>query len=412
MPRWSSTSLLYCHVFRWISRLTPSATRCAWPRAGAPSSRSRTRASPGAYWRISSSSRLAKKTDPPGSPWRPARPRSWWSSLLLACRPVPMTYRPPSSAIRSRSPLVPPRRMSVPRPAIWVDTVIAPRAPASATMAASWASFLALSTVHGSPARPSSPASRSDSAMSSVPIRTGRPVACAVGHLADDRFLLVLDGRVQPVGLVDADARAVRRDHRDLQAVELPELLAGRHRGPGHPADGPVAADQGLDGDGVENLAALARGQALLGLDRRVQAVGPALPPGHPAPGLVDQVHRAVPHDVVHVALEQRMRVQGHVEPGQRLGVLGGVQVDAAERLFRGARSRAGQGHVAAVFVDLVVLGRGQARPRSAPSRGRCPRSPPRPRGPAAPAPRRSAPSRPRRSGPRPGRPRPGRRRR
>ena len=39
----------------------------------------------------------------------------------------------------------------MPRPAIWVDTVIAPWAPASATMAASWASFLALSTVHAQP---------------------------------------------------------------------------------------------------------------------------------------------------------------------------------------------------------------------------------------------------------------------
>ena len=180
MRRWSSTSLLYCQVLRWISRLTPSATRCAWPSTWcAFASGSPVPASPGAYWRISSSSMLAKKTDPPGSPCRPARPRSCWSSRLLACRPVPITYRPPSSAIRSRSPPVPPRRMSVPRPAIWVDTVIAPWAPASATMAASWASFLALSTAQRSPARPSSPASRSDSATSSVPIRTGRPVACA-----------------------------------------------------------------------------------------------------------------------------------------------------------------------------------------------------------------------------------------
>ncbi len=186
----------------------------------------------------------------------------------------------------------------------------------------------------------------------------GPPGGVRVSHQADDRFLFLPDGRVEPVGLVGADARAVRRDHRDLQAVELTELLAGRHRGPRHPADGPVTADQGLDGDGVEDLAALAHGQSLLGLDRGVQAVGPALPPGNPAPGLVDQVDRAVPHDVVHVAAEQRMSVQGHVEPGQRLAVLGRVQVDAAERLFGGSGSRTGQGHVTGVFVDLVVLAR------------------------------------------------------
>jgi hypothetical protein len=119
--------LLYRHVFRWISRLTPSATRCAWPSAQcAFESGIWARASSGAYWRISSSSILAKKTDPPGSPWRPARPRNWRSSLVLGCRPVPMMYKPPSAAIRFPSPPVPPRRMSVPRPAIWVDTVIAP----------------------------------------------------------------------------------------------------------------------------------------------------------------------------------------------------------------------------------------------------------------------------------------------
>jgi hypothetical protein len=68
--------------------------------------------------------------------------------------------------------------MSVPRPAICVDTVTASYAPASRTIAASWASFLAFSTTHGTSASASSFASRSDSATSRVPIRIGRPVAC------------------------------------------------------------------------------------------------------------------------------------------------------------------------------------------------------------------------------------------
>ena len=42
--------------------------------------------------------------------------------------------------------------MSTPRPAIWVETVTAPYAPASAMIAASSSSFLALSTTHGTPA--------------------------------------------------------------------------------------------------------------------------------------------------------------------------------------------------------------------------------------------------------------------
>ena len=69
--------------------------------------------------------------------------------------------------------------MSVPRPAIWVDTVIAPAAPASATIAASSASFFAFSTTQGRPSRTNWAASRSDSATSSVPSSTGRPDSCA-----------------------------------------------------------------------------------------------------------------------------------------------------------------------------------------------------------------------------------------
>src|SRR5439155_865299 len=83
--------------------------------------------------------------------------------------PVPITYSPPSAATWPPSPSRPPRRMSVPRPAIWVDTVMAERAPASATIAASSASFLAFRTAQPSPARASRPAIRSDSTMSRVP---------------------------------------------------------------------------------------------------------------------------------------------------------------------------------------------------------------------------------------------------
>ena len=76
----------------------------------------------------------------------------------------------------------------MPRPAIWVDTVIAPRLPASATIAASCASFLALSTTCGSPAAARLRPIRSDSAMSRVPIRTGRPARCAAVTSATTDF--------------------------------------------------------------------------------------------------------------------------------------------------------------------------------------------------------------------------------
>ena len=110
----------------------------------------------------------------------------------------------------------------------------------------------------------------------------------------------------------------VRRDRRDPELVELAQLFTGGQRGAGHPAHRRVPVDQRLHGDGVEHFAGLGGLDAFLGLDRGLQAVGPALQLGDPAAGGVDQVHGAVADDVVHVALQQHMGVQGDVDLGQR----------------------------------------------------------------------------------------------
>ena len=96
----------------------------------------------------------------------------------------------------------PPRRMSVPRPAMLVEIVTAPSAPARATIGASSASFLAFSTSHATPARRSRAASRSDSVdASSVPTSTGRPGRMRAPDLVDDRALLGLAMGEHDVGL-------------------------------------------------------------------------------------------------------------------------------------------------------------------------------------------------------------------
>ena len=74
-------------------------------------------------------------------------------------------------------------------------------------------------------------------------------------------------------------------------------------------------------------------------------------------------MHRVVADDVVHVALQQHVGVQGDVDLGQRgADVLLGVQVDAAERLLELAGARVGEVHVAAVGVGVVVLAARPAR--------------------------------------------------
>ncbi len=101
--------------------------------------------------------------------------------------------------------------------------------------------------------------------------------------LLDQRPLLVACRAENAVGLVDADARLVRGHDRDLQAVELPEVLLDRHRRARHATYFGIAADEALDGDRIEDLAGLARREGLLGLHRRLEAVGPALQGRHPA---------------------------------------------------------------------------------------------------------------------------------
>jgi len=59
--------------------------------------------------------------------------------------------------------------------------------------------------------------------------------------------------------------------------------------------------------------------------------------------------------------VHQRVRVQCHVEPGQDRGVRAVVQIDAAEELLGGARTRLGEVNVADVIVDLVILAGTQA---------------------------------------------------
>ena len=68
--------------------------------------------------------------------------------------------------------------MSVPRPAMFVDTVMAPLVPAMATMCASRSWFLAFSTSWATPRSLSRPERCSEFSTDAVPTSTGWPVSC------------------------------------------------------------------------------------------------------------------------------------------------------------------------------------------------------------------------------------------
>ena len=71
-----------------------------------------------------------------------------------------------------------------------------------------------------------------------------------------------------------------------------------------------------LQGDRAEDAAVLAEGEALLGLDRRLQAVAPLPPLGDAAGELVDELDRAAAHDVVDVAAQEVLGVEGVAQGG------------------------------------------------------------------------------------------------
>ena len=154
-----------------------------------------------------------------------------------------------------------------------------------------------------------------------------------LGDLLDHRVELRVLVPVDEVRLVLADHRPVGRDRHDLQLVDLVELLGLGHRRAGHAGQLVVQPEVVLEGDRGQGHALALDAQALLRLDRLVEALAPAAA-GHLAAGeLVDDDDLAVLDDVVAVALVERVGAEGLLEvPGEpRVGV---VQVLDAEQLL------------------------------------------------------------------------------
>ena len=104
----------------------------------------------------------------------------------------------------------------------------------------------------------------------------------------------------------------------DLEVVRVRELAGFRRRGTGHARELVVHAEVVLEGDRGEGLVLLLDLHALLRLDRLVQTLAPAATLEDAAGELVDDLHLAVLHDVVDVALEQLLRRAAPAGAGAR----------------------------------------------------------------------------------------------
>ena len=174
---------------------------------------------------------------------------------------------------------LPPSRMSVPRPAMLVEMVTAPLRPACATISASRSCCLAFSTLWGMPALLQH---RRDALGLLDRDRADQDrlaALVALLDLLDDRVELLALGLVDDVRVVVADHGAVGRDDQDVEVVDLGELRRLGVGGAGHAGELLVHAEVVLEGDRRERLVLALDLDALLGLDRLVQAVATSAGP-------------------------------------------------------------------------------------------------------------------------------------
>ena len=187
----------------------------------------------------------------------------------------------------------------------------------------------------------------------------GLLLSVEAGDLVGDGEVFFLRGAVDDVGVLDALHLAVGGGDDDVEFVDLVELGGFGLGGAGHAAEFLVHAEVVLEGDGGERLVFLADGDAFLGFDGLVEAVGPTTA-GHKAAGeFVDDDDLALFNDVFDVAFVERVGLDRGFDVMLEVPVFGVGDVADAEELFDFLPALVGDGDGASFFVDDVVSGPG-----------------------------------------------------
>ena len=157
-------------------------------------------------------------------------------------------------------------------------------------------------------------------------------LAALVGglDLARDRAVLAVAVEEHRIRVVLADHRAVGRDDDHFQPVDALEFVGLGVGRTGHARELAVHAEQVLEGDAGERLVLALHRHAFLRLDRLVQTVGPATARQRATGELVDDDDLAVAHDVVVVALVDRVCAQAGIQVMHDMDVLRRVQAVVA----------------------------------------------------------------------------------
>ena len=177
----------------------------------------------------------------------------------------------------------------------------------------------------------------------------------AFPDLADDGHELALFGGIDLVVVVHTDHGLVGGDLDDVEVIGPPELLLLGEGGARHAGELGIHAEIILEGDGGQGLALPVDGDAFLGLDGLVEALG--IPPAeHEAAGkLVHDDDLPLPDHIVHVPLHAAVGLDGLVDVVQEGGVLRVGEVAAVKVFFRLFHAPGGDGGGVGLFVDEIV---------------------------------------------------------
>ena len=223
---------------------------------------------------------------------------------------------------------------------MFVAIVTAPLSPASTMISLSRSCSLALRTLCGIPRRVEELRQVLGGLDGDRADEHRLALLVALDEVLGDRVPLRFLGLEDVVVLVQARDRHVRRDLDHVQVVDLDELLLLGLRGTGHAAELLVEAEVVLERDRREGDVLLLDLDALLRLDRLVQALAPAAALHDAARVLVDDLHLAVLDHVVDVALVERLRLQRLAEVVDELDVARVVEVVDPERALDGVERR------------------------------------------------------------------------
>src|ERR1035438_8229000 len=256
---------------------------------------------------------------------------------------------------------LPPSRISVPRPAMLVETVTVPLRPACATMLASRSWFLAFSTSWRTPIFFRMPDSFSDFSTEMVPTSTGCPLEwsslislAALRNFSSSVRYTTSWFSLRIIGWLVGN-------HRDVDVVGLLKLGRFRLGRAGHPRELLVHAEIILEGDGGQRLVLALDLHAFLGFHRLVQAVGPA-PPRHQAPReLIHDDHFrtfvAVLHHVFAIPHIEHVRSERLLHVVVEFDVVGIVQVPHPQQFLHLEDAFFGERRGLVLFVDGVIAG-------------------------------------------------------